>query len=163
MAQDMFQLYMIKDVEVTELLRGLPSAIAFDLEKYFKVVSAGASALPFMKASCSPTHMTPLVGLPPEMLERVYMYCTEGMLGIQVLRRLYPAGVLLGMEGMTDREIVHRAVIEGMLPVFQISGSDCVGREMEEARASSNAIHLADPSSYKLQLGARPHTYLFQE
>lgn len=74
------------------------------------MISAGASALPLMKASYSPTHMAPLMGLPPEMVERLYMYCTEGRLSIHQVRRLYPAGVLLGMEGITDREIVHRAV-----------------------------------------------------
>ena len=67
-----------------------------------------------MKASYSPTHMAPLLKLPPEMLERVYMYCTEGRLTGQEVRRLYPAGVLLGMAGMTDRQIVHRVIAEGV-------------------------------------------------
>ena len=64
-----------------------------------------------MRATYSPTNGTPLVGLPPEMVERVYMYCTSGRLSIEEVRRLYPAAVLLGMEGVTDREIVHRAVV----------------------------------------------------
>ena len=81
-----------------------------DLRMYFEMVSAGASALPFMKASYSPIRAAPLVGLPPEMLERVYMYCTIGRLSIQEVRRLYPAGVLLGMGGVTDREIAYDAV-----------------------------------------------------
>ena len=67
-----------------------------------------------MKATYSPTLLAPLVELPPEMLERVYLYCTQGRLSIQESRGLYAAGVLLGMEGMTDRQIVHHAVIEGM-------------------------------------------------
>tara|TARA_R110002050_G_scaffold1772_3_gene11527 strand:+ start:1479 stop:1790 length:312 start_codon:yes stop_codon:yes gene_type:complete len=81
-----------------------------DLQNYFETISAGANALPFMKVTYNPFQMTSLVGLPPEMLERVYMYCTHGMMAIQEVRALYPAGVLLGMEGMTDREIAHHAV-----------------------------------------------------
>ena len=77
------------------------------------MISAGASALPFLKASFSPIHLAPLLRLPPEMLERVYMYCTWGRLSTQEVRRLYTAGVLLGMERMTDRELVHHAVVEG--------------------------------------------------
>tara|TARA_R110002050_G_scaffold258794_1_gene398137 strand:- start:157 stop:528 length:372 start_codon:yes stop_codon:yes gene_type:complete len=69
---------------------------------------------PFMKATYSPTLLSPLVWLPPEMLERVYLYCTQGRLSIQEMRRLYAAGVLLGIEGMADRQIVHHAVVEGM-------------------------------------------------
>ena len=79
--------------------------------------SAGASAVPFMKVSYSPTHMVPLVGLPPEMVERVYMYCTDGRLSIQHVRRLYPAGVLLGID-VTDREIVHRAIDDNLQRVL---------------------------------------------
>tara|TARA_R110002050_G_scaffold166670_1_gene297208 strand:+ start:978 stop:1148 length:171 start_codon:yes stop_codon:yes gene_type:complete len=55
------------------------------------------------------------------MLERVYMYCTEGKLSIQEVRRLYPAGVLLGIEGMTDREIVHHAIVNDMQPVLHLA------------------------------------------
>tara|TARA_R110002050_G_scaffold285979_1_gene435895 strand:- start:242 stop:451 length:210 start_codon:yes stop_codon:yes gene_type:complete len=58
--------------------------------------------------------MAPLMRLPPELVERLYMYCTEGRFSIQEVRRLYPVGVLLGMEGMTDREIVHHAVVDGL-------------------------------------------------
>ena len=78
------------------------------------MVSNGAKALPFMKASYSPTRAAPLVGLPPEILERVYMYCTEGRLSVQEVKRLYPAGILVGMEGMSEREIVHGAVDVGL-------------------------------------------------
>ena len=85
------------------------------------MISAGASALPFMKASYSPTTMAPVVGLPPEMVETLYMYCTLGRLSIQEVRLLYPAGVLLGMEGMTDREIAHRALVGGMQPLLHSS------------------------------------------
>tara|TARA_R110002050_G_scaffold73086_1_gene157370 strand:- start:325 stop:669 length:345 start_codon:yes stop_codon:yes gene_type:complete len=85
-----------------------------DLIQYIEIIKAGTSALPFMKASCSPTQLAPRVRLPPEMLERVYMYCTMGWLSIQEVRRLYAAGMLLGIEGMSDRQIVHRAVIEGI-------------------------------------------------
>lgn len=81
-----------------------------DLLNYHETLSAGANALPFMKTSYSITHGTPLLRLPPEMLERVYMYCTMGRLSIEDMRRLYPKGVLLGMRGITDREIVHLAV-----------------------------------------------------
>lgn len=87
-----------------------------DLRAYFGMIGTGASALPVMKALYSPAHHTPLVGLPPEMVERVFMYCTEGRLSIQEVRRLYPAGVLLGMQGITDREIAHHAVVTGMQP-----------------------------------------------
>ena len=82
------------------------------------MISTGASALPFMKATYSPTYGAPLVGLPPEMVERVYMYCTLGRLSIEEVRRIYPAGVLLGMEGLTDREIVHRAVVNSAQPIL---------------------------------------------
>tara|TARA_R110002050_G_scaffold107077_6_gene217393 strand:- start:548 stop:859 length:312 start_codon:yes stop_codon:yes gene_type:complete len=85
-----------------------------DLLKYFEMISAGATALPFMKASYSRTHQAPLVGLPPEMLERMYMYCTEGKMSIQEVRSLYPAALLLGMNGMMDREIAHHAVVGGI-------------------------------------------------
>ena len=83
-----------------------------ELLDYFETVSAGASALPFMKASYSLTYRAPLVGLPPEMMERVCMYCTMGRLSISEVRRLYPTGVLLGAEGITDREITHFAIDE---------------------------------------------------
>tara|TARA_R110002050_G_scaffold139864_4_gene264441 strand:- start:4 stop:258 length:255 start_codon:yes stop_codon:yes gene_type:complete len=79
------------------------------------MISTGASALPFMRATYSPNGAH-LLGLPPEMVERVYMYCTLGRLSIEEVRRLYPAGVLLGMEGLTDREIVHRAVVNSAQP-----------------------------------------------
>ena len=82
------------------------------------MIRAGGSTLPFMKATYSPAHMAPLVRLPPEMVERVYMYCTEGKLSIQEVRGLYSAGVLMGIEGMTDREIVHCAVVREMKPVL---------------------------------------------
>ena len=78
------------------------------------MISAAASALPFMKASYSPTFRVPLLELPPEMLERVYMYCTIGRLSTQEVRLLYPAGVLLGMDGKTDREIAHHAICTGL-------------------------------------------------
>ena len=84
--------------------------------RYCERVNAGANALPFMKASYSPTHQTPTLQLPPEMVERVYMYCTEGWLSVQEVRGLYPAGVLLGMEGMTDRQIVHHSLVSGGQP-----------------------------------------------
>ena len=101
-----------------------------ELTKYFEMVSAGARALPFMKASYSPTYMSPLVGLPPEMVERVYMYCTQGRLSIQEVRGLYTVGMLMGMEGLTDREIVHRAV-EGVQQVI------CPARNPKAAAALS--------------------------
>ena len=85
-----------------------------NLIQYIGKIDEGTSALPFMKATYSPTLLSPLVWLPPEMLERVYLYCTQGRLSIQEMRGLYAAGVLLGMEEMTDRQIVHHAVIEGM-------------------------------------------------
>tara|TARA_R110002050_G_scaffold245901_1_gene383573 strand:+ start:709 stop:963 length:255 start_codon:yes stop_codon:yes gene_type:complete len=84
------------------------------------MISTGASALPFMRATYSPANEAPLVDLPPEMVERVYMYCTLGKLSIEEVRRLYPAGVLLGMEGVTDREIVHRAVVSAQ-PVLHMN------------------------------------------
>ena len=40
------------------------------------------------------------------------MYSTEGRLSIQEVRGLYAAAVLLGMEGTTDRQIAHHAVID---------------------------------------------------
>ena len=82
------------------------------------MIGAGARALPVMKVLYSPTHQAPRAELPPEMLERVFLFCTQGRLSIQEVRRLYPAGMLVGMEGMTDREIVHRAVVTGMEPVL---------------------------------------------
>ena len=67
-------------------------------------------------SSYSLTYRAPLVGLPPEMLERVYMYCTMGRLSLQEVRRLHPTGALLGMEGITDREIAHRAFEDRLIP-----------------------------------------------
>ena len=84
--------------------------------KYFDRISAGADVLPLMKASHSATATAPLVNLPREILERVFMYCTVGRLSTQEVRRLCPAGVLLGMDGITDREIVHVAVAGEMQP-----------------------------------------------
>ena len=92
-----------------------------DLIQYIGKINAGTSALPFMKATYSPTLLSPLVWLPPEMLERVYLYCTQGRLSIQEMRGLYVAGVLLGIEWMTDRQIVHHAVIEGMQVLLEQS------------------------------------------
>ena len=66
-----------------------------------------------MKATYSTIQHSPRVELPPEMLERVYMYCTAGGLSAREIRKLYPAGVLLGMDGMTDREIVQNALVNG--------------------------------------------------
>tara|TARA_R110002050_G_scaffold20557_1_gene58081 strand:- start:1069 stop:1329 length:261 start_codon:yes stop_codon:yes gene_type:complete len=71
-----------------------------------------------MKATYSPTNGVPLVRLPPEMVERVYMYCTMGRLSIGEVRRIYPAGLLLGMDGVTDREIVHHAVVDKAQPIL---------------------------------------------
>ena len=79
--------------------------------EYYWRMREGAAALPFMKASYSLKSEAPLVKLPPEMLERVYMYCTSGKLSVGEVRRLYPAGILFGMVGMTDREIVHAAIV----------------------------------------------------
>ena len=78
------------------------------------MIREGANALPFMKATYSSTHCVPFIGLPPEILELVFMYCTSGCLTQDEMRRLYPAGVLLGMEGVTDREIVHGGVECGL-------------------------------------------------
>ena len=82
-----------------------------DASDYYWRVSEGAIALPFMNATYSPLEHRPLIGLPPEMLERVYMYCTSGRLTSPEMRRLYPAGLLYGMAGITDREIVHCAIV----------------------------------------------------
>ena len=71
-----------------------------------------------MKATYSTIQHSPRVELPPEMLERVYMYCTAGGLSAREIRKLYPAGVLLGMDGMTDREIVQNALINGLRPAL---------------------------------------------
>tara|TARA_R110002050_G_scaffold30016_1_gene76777 strand:- start:21 stop:314 length:294 start_codon:yes stop_codon:yes gene_type:complete len=77
------------------------------------MINAMTSALPFMKTTYSPILLAPRLKLPMKMLERVYLYCTQGRLSIQELRKMCAAGVLLGMEGMTDRQIAHHAVIEG--------------------------------------------------
>tara|TARA_R110002050_G_scaffold234543_1_gene370440 strand:- start:74 stop:448 length:375 start_codon:yes stop_codon:yes gene_type:complete len=95
--------------------------LARDLIQYIGKINAGTSALPFMKSTYSPTLLSPLVWLPPEMLERVYLYCTQGRLSIQEMRGLYAAGVLLGIEGMTDRQIVYHAVVEGMQVLLEPS------------------------------------------
>ena len=78
------------------------------------MIIEGANALPFMKATYSSFHCIPLIPLPPEILEMVYMYCTSGRLTKDEVRKLYPAGVLYGMGGVTDREIVHGAVECGL-------------------------------------------------
>ena len=85
-----------------------------DVNGYYRMIREGANALPFMKATYSPFHCIPLIRLPPEILEMVFMYCTSGNLTRDEMRRLYPAGVLLGMEGVTDREIMHGAVKCGL-------------------------------------------------
>ena len=87
------------------------------------MINAAASTLPFMKATYSYTLRGPLVRLPPEMLERVYMCCTEGRLSVQEVRQLYAAGVLLGMAGITNREIVHQAVEKEMPALLYASQS----------------------------------------
>ena len=97
------------------------------LIQYIGLINAGTSALPFMKATYSPTLLSPLVWLPPEMLERVYLYCTQGRLSIQEMRGLYAAGALLGIKGMTDRQIVHLAVIQRMQ--FLLEQSEKCGTE----------------------------------
>ena len=48
----------------------------------------------------------------------VYMYCVSGAMQISKMRKLYPAAVLLGMDGMTGREILHGAVEEGLQVIF---------------------------------------------
>ena len=89
----------------------MQSLLKDDITGYYGLIREGATALPFMKATYSLTHRAPLIGLPPEMLEMVYMYCTLGSLKADEMRRLYPAAVLWGMRGVTDRDIVHEAVI----------------------------------------------------
>ena len=130
----MIRLYVVKDEE--RLQDG------DDCEYYWRM-REGASALPFMKASYSPKDEAPLVGLPPEMLERVYMYCTSGRLSIGEVRQLYPVGVLYGMGGMTDREIVHEAVVGGLrvsLCTFVAGiGEDGKGFNGFRSRAASGA------------------------
>lgn len=64
-----------------------------------------------MKAPYSAKHGAPLIELPPEILEMVYMYCTSGRLKVDEMRRLYVTGVLLGMKGVSDRDIVHGALV----------------------------------------------------
>ena len=77
-----------------------------DVNGYYRMIIEGANALSFMKATYSSIHCAPFIGLPPEILEMVFMYSTSGSLTRDEMRRLYPAGVLLGMKGATDREIV---------------------------------------------------------
>ena len=86
--------------------------------KYFEMISAGTNAMSFMKASYSIIRLAPLLSLPPEILERIYMYCAMGRLSIHEVRKLYPAAVLLGMEGITDRAIAHCTTIGGMQPTL---------------------------------------------
>ena len=83
-----------------------------DSTGYYGKISEGAMALPFMKATYNPMISVSLIQLPPEMMERVYMYCTTGRLNVWEMRRLYPAAVLCGMNGIVDREIVHGAVVD---------------------------------------------------
>ena len=75
----------------------------------------GSNALPFMKATYSHSTGVPIIGLPPEILEMVYMYCTSGTMTAEEMRNLYSAGVLYGMDGVNGREIVHAAVYCGLL------------------------------------------------
>ena len=84
---------------------------------YFWRIKEGAIALPFMKSTYSVIEQRPRINLPPEILEQVYKYCTLGWLCVSELRRLYSAGVLHGLKGLTDRELSHHAVEIG-LPVI---------------------------------------------
>ena len=83
---------------------------------YYRRVSSGDNTLPFMKSSFGVRKGCPLLQLPPEMLEHVYMYCLRGRLEKWEMRMLYSSAILLGMGWITDREIVHGA-LELMLKV----------------------------------------------
>ena len=83
---------------------------------YYWRVKEGVEALPFMKATYTVTVGSPSLPLPPELLEHIYLFSTNGRLKINEVRRLYPAALLFGMSGVTDREIVHGA-LELELPV----------------------------------------------
>ena len=88
-----------------------------------RLIFEGARALPFMKATYNAAHLAPLVGLPPEVLERVYMYCAAGSLTIKDMRRLYPASTLCRMPEMTDLQIVERAIVDKMSVKIPVSES----------------------------------------
>ena len=77
-------------------------------------------AVAFMKASYSVKQCTPSIPLPPEILELVYMYCITGTMQVSEMRKLYPAAVLHGMKGLTDRDIIHRAVEKGQATILSL-------------------------------------------
>tara|TARA_R110002050_G_scaffold258662_1_gene398014 strand:- start:35 stop:340 length:306 start_codon:yes stop_codon:yes gene_type:complete len=82
--------------------------------EYCRMLRESEKAVPFMKASYHARCCAPAILLPPEILELLYMYCAAGSLKVGEVRKLYPAAVLHGMERLTDREIVHGAVEEGL-------------------------------------------------
>ena len=82
------------------------------------MVIEGEKAMPFMKASYLAKFRIPALPLPPEILEMVYMYCLCGAMQMSKMRKLYPAAALLGMDGMTGREILHGAVEEGLQAIL---------------------------------------------
>ena len=90
--------------------------------QYYWRLWAGASALPFMKVTYSATLQQPAIRLPPEILELIFMHCTEGLLDGNEMRCLYPAAVLLGCRGLTNREVVHGAVMSNLSVLLNL---DC--------------------------------------
>tara|TARA_R110002050_G_scaffold217470_1_gene353503 strand:- start:430 stop:714 length:285 start_codon:yes stop_codon:yes gene_type:complete len=89
-----------------------------DQSGYYRKIKEGAPVLAFMKATYSAMHSAPLIQLPPEILEMIYMYCTLGTLQVDEMRKLYVAGLLLGMAGVNDRDIVHGALVASLPCIF---------------------------------------------
>ena len=87
--------------------------------EYCRRLKEGEKAVAFMKISFLAEHSMPAIPLPPEILELVYMFCICGCMLITEVRKLYPAAVLHGMEGLTDREIVHGAEITGVRTIVE--------------------------------------------
>lgn len=109
-------------LKISIFLQGLS-----DKSGYIGRIREGEKALHFMKATYSPRRRASRIELAPEILERVYMYCTAGRLSAGQVRQLAVAGVLSGMGGVSDREIVHGAVErEGDM---QITMASCSGSQ----------------------------------
>ncbi len=67
-------------------------------------------ALPFMKATYGSMGCCPLISLPPELLEHIYMYCTSGCVSKREMRELYVLSVLVGVNDISSEDIVRYAL-----------------------------------------------------